>query len=155
MKRLLALLIGCTCLKAKSIVTDDLIDKFAMIESNYDYNAVGDKGKANGAWQMHEDAFNDGLKYLSFKSKSEAFSNLDYKEFINSPMFSRIAAKGYMLMLEDRLINYGIKPTPIVLYMAWNMGFSGARIHRFNFKDTDLHSKRQSILARANYILSR
>jgi hypothetical protein len=65
MKRLLALLLGCASVEAKSIVTEDFLDKVAMIESNYNYEAVGDKGKALGAWQMHEASWRESCQSLS------------------------------------------------------------------------------------------
>ena len=157
MKRLLALLIGCTCLKAKSIVTDDLLDKFAMIESNYNYTAVGDGGKALGAWQMHKAAVYESLNML-YRKTGNKFSDCGItwnKETMFDPLKSRMIAKAYMLILEEQMNRLNIKPTPISLYMAWNMGFSGARQYRFNYESMGLDSKRASILRRANYILSR
>lgn len=157
MKRLLALLIGCTCLEAKSIVTDDLIDKFAMIESNYNYEAVGDKGKALGAWQMHKDAVDESLNSLYRKTGND-FRPMGMgwnKNTMFDSLKSRMIARAYMVILEDQMNKLGHKPTPISLYMAWNMGFTGARSHRFNYESYYLDSKRASILRRANQILSR
>ena len=71
------------------------------------------------------------------------------------PTKSRMIAKAYMLILEEQMQRLNIKPTPISLYMAWNMGFSGARSYRFQHDSWGLDSKRASILRRANYILSR
>lgn len=157
MKRLLALLIGCTCLKAKSIVTDDLVDKFAMIESNYNHTAVGDGGKALGAWQMHKSAVCESVNTLYRKTGNNlAEIGITWnKETMFCPTKSRMIAKAYMLILEEQMIKCGQTPTPISLYMAWNMGFSGARQYRFNYESWGLDSKRASILRRANYILSR
>lgn len=157
MKRLLALLIGCTCLEAKSIVTDDLLDKFAMIESNYNHNAVGDGGKALGAWQMHKAAVCESINTL-YRKTGNNFAEVGItwnKETMFNPLHSRMIAKAYMLILEEQMIKCGQTPTPIKLYMAWNMGFTGARHHRFNYESWGLDSKRASILRRANHILSR
>ena len=157
MKRLLALLIGCSCLNAKSIVTDELVDKFAIIESNYNHEAVGDGGKALGAWQMHKAAVYESVNTL-YRKTGNNFSDCGItwnKETMFNPSHSRMIAKAYMLILEEQMIKCGQTPTPISLYMAWNMGFSGARQHRFNYESWGLDSKRASILRRANYILSR
>ena len=157
MKRLLALLIGCTCLKAKSIVTDDLLDKFAMIESNYNHTAIGDGGKALGAWQMHKAAVYESINTL-YRKTGNKFSDCGItwnKETMFDPIKSRMIAKAYMLILEEQMNRLNIKPTPISLYMAWNLGFSGARNYRFQYDSFGLDSKRASILRRANYILSR
>lgn len=157
MKRLLALLIGCTCLEAKSIVTDDLIDKFAMIESNYNHNAVGDGGKALGAWQMHKNAVDESLSTLYRKTGNDMRSlGMGWnKGTMFDPLQSRMIAKAYMLILEEQMIKLKVQPTPIKLYMAWNMGFTGARSKCFNYNSLWLDSKRASILKRANHILSR
>jgi hypothetical protein len=162
MKRLLALLISCSCIQAKSIVTDDLVDKFAIIESNYNYEAVGDKGKAFGAWQMHKFAVIEGYSYLTKDVKSKSSRDSGIKEAINNwksyakhPFLSKEIATSYMQILENQMLKEGVKPTPIKLYMAWNMGFTGARSHRFNYESYSLDNKRTSILRRANQILSR
>jgi len=157
MKRLFALLIGCSCLKAKSIVTDDLVDKFAMVESNYNHFAIGDKGKALGAWQMHNDAVNESLSTLYRKTGND-FRPIGMgwnKNTMFDPLKSRMIAKAYMLILEEQMNKLGHKPTPISLYMAWNLGFSGARSYRFNLDCPYIDAKRVSILRRANQILSR
>jgi len=157
MKRLLALLIGCSCLKAKSIVTDDLVDKFAMVESNYNHLAIGDKGKALGAWQMHNDAVNESLSTLYRKTGND-FRPLGMgwnKNTMFDPLKSRMIAKTYMVILEEQMNKLGYNPTPISLYMAWNLGFSGARSYRFNLDCPYIDTKRVSILRRANQILSR
>jgi len=157
MKRLLALLIGCTCLEAKSIVTDDLIDKFAMVESNYNHLAVGDSGKALGAWQMHKVAVDESLNTIYRKTGND-FRNLGMgwnKKTMFDPLQARMIAKAYMLILEEQMVKRGYKPTPISLYMAWNMGFTGAKSYSFKYDSYALDSKRSSILRRANQILSR
>ena len=157
MRSLIALFIGCSCCEAKSIVTDDLLDKFAMIESNYNHTAVGDGGKALGAWQMHKAAVYESLNTL-YRKTGNNFSDCGItwnKETLFDPLKSRMIAKAYMLILEDQMHRLNIKPTPISLYMAWNLGFSGARKYCFNYESLGLESKRASILHRANYILSR
>lgn len=159
MKRLLALLIGCTCCEAKSIVTDDLIDKFAMIESNYNYEAVGDKGKALGAWQMHKEAVDEAVTNLYRRTGTDLrgrYFDFTYSmKFMKDPVVSRMLAKEYMCILEKQLIKLGVKPTPASLYMSWNLGFTGAKHYNFNPESVALEGKRASILKRANYILSR
>lgn len=160
MNRLLALLLGCVSLDAKSVVTEEYIDRIAMIESNYNYDAVGDKGKAIGAWQMHEDAFREACVYLAHKEDNLGreqwleFSK-DHKKFAKDAGVGRLACKAYLTILERQMIKHKIKVTPIALYMAYNMGFQGAYNKHFDYKSYWLDSKRRSILARANTILSR
>ena len=159
MKRLLALLLAYASAEAKSIVTDEYLDKVAMIESNYNYDAVGDKGKALGAWQMHEASWREACQRLARLDLGgfttwEDFAN-NHKKFAKDPSVSRVVAKMYLQILETQMLKAKIKVTPIALYMAYNMGFHGAYNKAFNHKSYWLDSKRQSILARANTILSR
>lgn len=159
MKRLLAILLGIASAEAKSIVTDDYLDKVAMIESNYNYNAVGDKGKAIGAWQMHEASWREACQRLARKDHIgftawDDFAN-NHKKFAKDPDVSRLVAKMYLQILETQMQNSKFKVTPIALYMAYNMGFNGAYSKGFDHKSFWLDSKRKSILARANHILSR
>lgn len=159
MKRLLALLLAYASVEAKSIVTEDLLDKIAMVESNYNYDAVGDKGKALGAWQMHEASWRESCQYLSRKNYACVFSweelSDNHKKFAKDPDISRLISKTYLQILEKQMLKAGIKVTPIALYMAYNMGFRGAYNKNFNPSYAWLDSKRRSILARANQILSR
>lgn len=158
MKRLLALLLAYASAEAKSIVTDDFIDKVAVIESNYNYDAVGDKGKAIGAWQMHEPAFREACVYLAHRgiARDEWLGFADnHKKFAKDPMVGRLACKAYFEILEKQMLRHKAKVTPIALYMAYNMGFHGAWVQKFDHKSFWLDNKRKSILARANHILSR
>jgi hypothetical protein len=159
MKRLLALLLSYASIEAKSIVTDDYLDKVAMVESNYNYDAVGDKGKAIGAWQMHEDSWRESCQRYARKDCAgfipwDDFAK-NHKKFATDPVVSRLVAKMYLQILETQINNSKIKVTPISLYMAYNMGFQGAYKKSFDHKSYWLDNKRKSILARANQILSR
>jgi len=158
MKRLLALLVSCTCLQAKSVITDDFIDKVAVIESNFNYEAVGDGKKALGAWQMHESAWREACTYLAHRTNEREFwidvSNR-HKELAHQAEESRQVAVAYFKILEGQMLKNKYSVTPISLYMAYNMGFSGAGGYYFNHKHWQLSLKRKSILARANHILSR
>jgi hypothetical protein len=95
MKRLLALLLSYASVEAKSVVTEDYLDRVAMVESNYNYEAVGDKGKAIGAWQMHEDAFREACIYLAHREDNIgreqwlAFSK-DHKKFAKDACVGRL-----------------------------------------------------------------
>lgn len=161
MKKLLALLLGCVSVEAKSIITDDYLDKVAMIESNFNYDAVGDKGKAIGAYQMHEAAWREGCVRLAHTSSCRehwlGFAD-KHKELAKDSIISRMVCKAYLEVLENQMKKdpwnkAGV--TPISLYMAYNMGYKGAYAYRFRYDNLSLDSRRRSILMRANYIFSR
>lgn len=141
-----------------TIVTDAFLDHVAYIESNFDHSAVGDKGNARGAYQMHNESFYDACKWLGYKHNKVEFWIDVYEDFDSSahhPMLSRTVAQAYLTMLEERLKKDRIKPTREKLYMAYNMGYAGAKAYSFNRHHVALDRKRHSILARAAYILSR
>lgn len=158
MNKLIALLLGCISVEAKSIITEEFIDKVAVIESNFNYEAVGDKGKAIGAWQMHEPAWREACVYAAHNGICRS-AWLDFaehhKKFARDPQVSRLACKAYFEILENQMRRMKIKVTPIALYMAYNMGFQGAYSKSFDHQSFWLDNKRKSILARANHILSR
>lgn len=161
MKNLL-LLLGINCnLFAGSIVTEEYLDKVAMIESNFNYEAEGDGGKALGAWQMHKAAWDDACDYARMKDFNQynfwfwENTKKDYKQQAMTPEVSRVVVRYYLKLLEERMKANGRKVTPIGLYMAYNMGYAGASGYDFSHTALFLDKKRRSILARANYILSR
>ena len=160
MKKLLALLLGCASVEAKSIVTEDYLDKVAMIESDFNYDAVGDKGKAIGAYQMHDAAWREGCVRLAHTSSCRdhwlGFAD-KHKELAKDAIISRFVCKAYLEVLESQMKknSLGAGVTPISLYMAYNMGYMGAYAYRFKYDNLSLDSRRRSILARANYIFSR
>lgn len=159
MKRLFALLLGCAFVEAKSIVTEDFVDLVAVIESNYNYEAVGDKGKAIGAWQMHEASWRESCQYLDRNNYACVYAweevSDNHKIFAKDPDISRLISRTYLQILEKQMVKAKIKVTPIGLYMAYNMGFRGAYNNNFSHTYPWLDTKRKSILARANQILSR
>ena len=161
MKKLFALLLGCASIKAKpieSIVTDDFLDRVAMIESNFNYEAVGDKGKAVGAYQMHEAAWREACVRLAHNTscREHWLGFMDkHKTLAKDVIISRMVCKAYFEILENQMRRNETPVTPISLYMVYNMGYNGAYNYRFRYDHLGLDNRRRSILARANYILSR
>jgi hypothetical protein len=166
MKHLLSLLALCSFASAKpaEIISEKFLDSVAMIESGFNPNAVGDKGKALGAYQLHEDAWIDACKWMEHNDDGQfrdGFSwmtghiNDQWKVRAKDPVISRIVAKNYFLLLHYRFQKRGIKPTDLQLYMAYNMGFGGAANADFNPTSYKLSDARMCVLKRANVIISR
>jgi hypothetical protein len=166
MKHLLSLLALCSFASAKTseIISEKFLDSVAMIESGFNPKAVGDKGKALGAYQLHEDAWIDACKWMEVNDNGtfqESYSWLvghltdQWKVRAKDPVLSRLVAKNYFLLLHYRFQKRGIKPTDIQLYMAYNMGFGGAAKADFNINSPRLDDARHCILKRASIILSR
>lgn len=154
-----ALLTAVAACAAATPITDSFLDAVAVIESNNNPNAVGDSGRAIGAYQMHQPAFREACQHLAKKTGMHSFwmDNIadDHRHYAKQPSTSRIVARAYFQILESRMLKDGIKPTKENLYMAYNMGYAGARKHRFNPYDSSLDKTRARILARACNILNR
>lgn len=107
---------------ASSIVTTEFIDRVAKVESDTNYQAVGDGGRAHGAWQMWEISWKDtnnslernGIRSISWSRRHE-------------PAIQRYMAIQFLLLQEQRLkLNAGIaRPTEEQLYLAFSMGYLG------------------------------
>lgn len=159
MKRIITIILSSLVAYAKgSVVTNDFLDKVAVIESNNNPNAVGDRGRAIGAYQMHEPAFREACTYLGIKTGQRAFWNdiiaADHKRYAKTD-YAKTVARAYFEILENQMKKRGIIPTEENLYMAYNMGFEGARKYRFNPRNLTLDRSRAKILARACDILNR
>jgi hypothetical protein len=98
-----------------------------QVETGMDYNAVGDNGKALGAYQLHRSAWIDGSTQLMREGK-KAISYDDWKY----PTNQDTVALALLRSLRGRLASKGITdPTAEQLALCWNMGFTSAS--RINF----------------------
>ena len=99
----------------------------AQVETGEDYNAIGDNGKARGAYQLHRSAWIDGCTQLMREGKP-AYSYDQWKDAKTQDT----VALALLRSLRGRLISKGIKdPSPEQLALCWNMGFTAAS--RINF----------------------
>lgn len=166
MKHLFSLLALCSFAAAKpvEIVSEKFLDSVAMIESGFNPNAVGDKGKALGVYQLHQEAWIDACKWMEHNDNGTFVDNYSWclghindqwKTRAKDPVISRIVAKAYFHLLYYRFQKRNIKPTDIQLYMAYNLGFGGAAGADFKYDSYKLSDARVCILKRANVILSR
>jgi hypothetical protein len=154
MKHLLSFLLAAVSCEAKSIVTDDLVHKVGIIESNLNEDAIGDGGKSRGAFQIGQRAWADAVAYsICHGGPHDPGLPVDWKEYSMNYDIAHHAAELILRMHEDRMIRNKIKPTPIKLYMAYNMGYHMASSFGFNMNVTS--GKRRAILLRAYNILSK
>jgi hypothetical protein len=101
-----------------------------QVETGQNYSAVGDNGKALGAYQLHRSAWIDGSTQLLREGK-KAISYDDWKYATNQD----IVALALLRSLRGRLASKGITdPTPEQIALCWNMGFTAAS--RINFDYT-------------------
>jgi hypothetical protein len=154
MKSILSFLLACGSCQAKSIVTEDLVHKVAIIESNVNPDAVGDGGKSLGAFQIGREAWADAVAYCRVKkSTHDLVLSADWKAYAKDFEMSQWAATLILQMHEERMLKNRIKPTPLKLYMAYNMGYNSAAQFKFNINAT--WGFRKAILTRASIILSK
>lgn len=99
----------------------------AQVETGEDYTAIGDNGKARGAYQMHRSAWIDGCTQLMREGKT-AYSYDDWKY----ATIQDTVALSLLRSIRGRLMSKGIKdPSPEQLALCWNIGFTAAS--RINF----------------------
>lgn len=154
MKRILSLLLAFSTCQAKSIVTEDLVHKVGIIESNLNTKAVGDDGDSLGAFQISRRCWADAVAYSRIIAGPHDPTLPDsWKDWAHDYDVSHRAATLILQMHEERMLKNKVKPTPFKLYMAYNMGYLGAAQHGFDINQT--WGMRRAILVRAQTILSR
>jgi hypothetical protein len=154
MKRILSFLLAATTCEAKSIVTEDLVHRVGIIESNLKPDAVGDDGESLGAFQIGRRAWADAVAYSKLVAGPHDYTlPEDWKGHAKDFEMSQRAAELILKMHEERMIKNKVKPTAFKLYMAYNMGWVGAAQHNFDINKT--WGFRKAILLRANLILSK
>jgi hypothetical protein len=154
MKSLLSFLLACGSCQAKSIVTEDLIHKVAIIESNVNPDAVGDNGDSLGAFQIGREAWADAVAYSRIHcGPHDYILPTDWKGYAKDYEMSHRAATFILKMHEERMLKNRVKPTPFKLYMAYNMGYHGASQYGFDINQT--WGFRKAILLRASRILAK
>lgn len=130
-KIILALLIPVTTNAVE--INGALIHAVAMVESNNNHRAVGDQGKANGAFQMWKPAWSDCSKWL----KKNGFKTTSYKEGVNDPNVSHQYCKIYLSLLHSQLRRkMGRDPSAGELYAAYNLGVRGFERRGFQLDKT-------------------
>jgi len=101
-----------------------------QVETGMDYNAIGDNGKARGAYQLHRSAWIDGCTQLMREGKL-AYLYDDWKY----PTNQDTVALALLRSIRGRLASKGITdPSAEQLALCWNMGFTAAS--RINFDVT-------------------
>ena len=135
LKKLLAAA-GCLImsLTAQAVKIDgQLIHAVAMVESNTNHRAVGDQGKANGAFQMWKPAWADCSAWL----KKNGFKTTPYEKGVNDPNISHQYCKIYLSLLHSQLRRkLDRDPTAADLYCAYNLGLRGFERRGFKLGNT-------------------
>ena len=139
-----------------SVVTNDLADRIAIIESNYNHLAVGDNYNARGAYQLHECAWIDGIAQLKKEGRSEECDDWAYRQDSFHAYRSREVCMAYLRLIEKNIIRAGYTPTKERIYMCYNLGFHAA-VYRYKLNplSSRLPDIRKAILRRAKFYLNK
>jgi hypothetical protein len=107
--------------KAEFVVFTNCV---ATVESGLDYEAVGDRGAAVGAWQMHTIAWITANQWR----KANGMPTLSRAQWKNK-IVQRAMATAYLSWCKETLVKEGIAhPTHEQVYMMFAWGYT-------NFKD--------------------
>lgn len=105
-----------------------LVDRIALVESGCNHRAIGDHGRARGAWQLWQPAWTDGNRQL----KKEGRPTYPYGDYQN-PRSSREVASAYLRLCRERLVSAGVAdPTPEQYYLCFSMGFAAFKAVGFD-----------------------
>ena len=109
-----------------------LLKAIGSVESGLDYAAIGDQGKARGAFQLHRSAWIDGCNQLRKEGKS-IYSYDDWR----SERIQDEVALAFIRCIRGRFRSIGIQdPSAAQIACVWNMGFAAARRINFDQKRT-------------------
>jgi hypothetical protein len=107
------------------LVGENFLDAVAMVESSGNAKAIGDGGKATGAWQLHQAA------------------RIDARSYLGRAGTDRELAKAYFQWIQARFVKrYGKQPTYAELYQAYNRGFGNAAKDGFDLNKAPVITQR-------------
>lgn len=119
------------CIQAQAMeITDGFLNKIAIIESNEQCTAVGDRGASLGRYQIQRSAWVDACR----RNDVDWAYNMD--NAFNYPMAHQVA-KWHFEWLAETLKRRGVRVNEMTLYMAYNKGITGAARLRFNTQIND------------------
>lgn len=119
------------CIQAQAMeITDGFLHKVAIIESNEQCTAVGDRGASLGRYQIQRSAWQDACRRNG--------ENWEYNKdnAFNYTMAHQVA-RWHFEWIAETLKKRGVKVTEMTLYMAYNKGVAGASRLRFNTQIND------------------
>ena len=100
-----------------AVASASVLDAVAFVESGGKHSAVGDAGKARGAWQMHRAAWQDAAARLRV-----AWPFTDAHDLHKA----RLIAAEHLRWLNAQFVQRtGRTPTPADSYALWNLGVAG------------------------------
>ena len=107
--------------------SERFMDALAKVESNCNAYAIGDKGKARGAFQMWKVAWTDVSNY-----RRERGLKVHPYRYAHDPHMARVYAQNYAELQRSRMIKAtGRDPNAGELYALYNLGYAGFKRRGF------------------------
>ena len=108
-----------------------ILHAIGMVESGMDHRAVGDRGHALGAWQMHDIAWTDANNHRRRVGILQ-HSRSSWRD----PQVQEEMAASFLRLIRQRFAARGIaSPTVEQIAVVWNRGWDAAR--RTGFRSSD------------------
>jgi len=118
----ITLLITCVCLHGQTSQDLIVLREIGVKESNMRRHAIGDGGRALGAYQMHVEAWMDANVQLM----REGTSTCDRASWRDADVQDKMAL-AYLRVIRIRLSKRGYEnPSTWMLMRCWNYGVEGA-----------------------------
>lgn len=127
--------------------SEAMLDALAMTETRNQPATVTDGGKALGAYCFHPCAWLEADKHR----ERQGLARTPYEAGAHCPVISREYARTLLGVYEARLKQRGLAPTPERLWLAWTMGWEGAK--RIGFKARNAPAYKQRGLQRLTHYL--
>jgi len=113
--------------KAEFVVFTNCV---ATVESGLDYEAVGDRGAAVGAWQMHTVAWITANQWR----KANGMPSLSRMQWKNK-IVQRAMATAYLSWCKEELVKAGkVKPTNQEIYIMFAWGYGNLKDAEFDIE---------------------
>jgi len=116
-------------LMAVAMPSEKMVDAVAHTESNFKHEAVGDGGKAIGAWQVWESAWQTANDFRASHGQTRI------RRQSATPDQHREIARWLLAWHMQRLSDNGIAVTSQHVYLSYSMGFAGFKSIGFNPKN--------------------
>lgn len=132
-------------LLAIAMPTESYVDAVARTESNFKHEAIGDGGRAIGAWQIWDSAWQTANDFRVLNNQTRISRQTATKSE------HREIARWLLAWHMKRLADNGIAATPQQVYLSYTMGFAGFKAIGFNPKNAS--PVKQRALQRLNTFL--
>lgn len=113
-------------LLAVAMPSEPFVDAVARTESDFKHEAIGDGGRAIGAWQVWDSAWQTANDFRASQNQTRISRRKA------TPAQHREIARWLLAWHMKRLSENGVAATPQHVYLSYSMGFAGFKAIGFN-----------------------